>query len=174
MNRKYEKRAILLILLIFLVCGIVTGIRCLRRENTVSNRDSGGGVGLVIDPNEEDSVSHENADTAEQGVAISGQESMTIPANKKEIAVDFYNPQENEGLYYLTFELRLYNNNEQGYEVLYASGLVEPGKRINRITLSRELEKGVYEAVIHVQPYRMNEERTLTNNADMRIRLIVK
>ena len=58
--------------------------------------------------------------------------------------------------------------------MLYSSGLVEPGKHIQQITLSRGLEKGVYEAVVHVQPYRMSEARTLTNNADIKTVLIVK
>lgn len=105
---------------------------------------------------------------------IIGREALTISADTKEAAVDFVNPEENAQLYYLTFELRLYNDNGQDYEVLYTSGLVEPGKRIGSVTLSRELEKGVYNAVVHVQPYRMNEERTPTNNADMKMKLIVR
>lgn len=175
MNRKW-------LLLLFLLFVIVTGIILIYRgrydknrgEISVPNEKVSGGVGLVIDLNADNSPSQENESILEQGVVIAGRESMTIPANKKEVVVDFFNPEENEQLYYLTFELRLCNNNGEDYEVLYTSGLVEPGKYINRITLSRELEKGEYEAVVHVQPYRMNEEKTLTNNADMRIKLIVK
>lgn len=145
-------------------------------ENILKNGDSGEnqrGVGLTIDSNAQDKKTAENKDE-EQGVSISGRDSITIPANKKEITVDFYNPEENTGLYYLTFELRLYNNSVQGYEVLYTSELVEPGRHINHITISHGLKNGVYDAVIHVQPYRMNEEKALTNNADMKTKLIVK
>lgn len=181
-----EKWLVLLLLLILLLLGIVIGMLLSQRGKGVSHRkrytnssdcstaNSGEGVGLVIDPNAESGQSSENNNTTEQDVAISGRGSMTFPANKKEVTVDFYNPKENEGLYYMTFELRLNNDSEQGYEVLYTSELVEPGKHINRISLSRALEKGVYEAVVHVQPYRMKEEKTLTNNADMKTRLIVK
>ena len=102
---------------------------------------------------------------------IAGRGSLTFPAGKREVPVDFYNPEDNAETYYLTFELRLLVGEE--YETLYTSGLVEPGKHLYRITLSRELEPGDYEAVIHVQPYRMDEERKPTNNADMRIRLYV-
>lgn len=176
------KWSVLLLLLILLALGITIVIMLILKgkhggnmeQPTAPSGNLSGGVGLVIDPNAEKGTSHENESAEEQGVAISGRESMTIPADKKEIEVDFYNPEENAELYYLTFELRLYNNSEQDYEVLYTSGLVEPGKHINRITLSHGLEEGVYEAVIHVQPYRMNEERTLTNNADIKIELIVK
>lgn len=176
------KWLILLILLILLVLGIILRIMLFQGVNhggnlvemTVSPENLCEGVGLVIDPNEENYQLPENDNTEEQKVAISGQGTMVIPANKKQITVDFYNPKENTELYYLTFELRIYNNSKQGYEVLYTSGLVEPGKHINRITLSRKLEKGMYEAVVHVQPYRMNKEKTRTNNADMKIKLIVK
>ena len=190
MNRKCEKAKknskvklfVFLFLLILMLFGILTGIILIQRERCDKNRaeipvpteNTGGGIGLVIDANADSSSTYEYGDISDQGVVIAGWESVTIPANKKEAGVDFFNPEENAQLYYLTFELRLYSNSGQDYEVLYTSGLVEPGKHISRITLSRELEKGVYEAVIHVQPYRMNEEKTLTNNADMRIKLIVE
>lgn len=189
MNRECQKEeknsklkwSVLFLLLIIIILTISIGIVFLiikiRSVNTtkiiVSNENISGGVGLVINPDAENSISNEN-NTAEQGVAISGWGTMVIPAGEEEITVDLYNPKENDGLYYLTFELRLYNTSEQDYEVLYTSGLVEPGKHINKITLSHGLEKGEYEAVVHVQPYRMNKEKTITNNADMNIVIIVK
>ena len=89
-------------------------------------------------------------------------------------SVDFYNPVENEGYYYLTFELRILDDSDEGYEVIYSSQLVPSGKHIQQITLSRALEAGEYEAVVHVQPYKMDEAQTPTNNADMKTTLIVK
>lgn len=184
MDEKREKKKsrvkwlVLLLLLLLLLVGIAIIIILLQRKcngnTTVPTENPEDGVGLIIDPDAENSQSPENSDNEKYDVAISGWGSMTIPANQKEIAVDFYNPEENAELFYLTFELRLYNDSEKDYEILYTSGLVEPGKHINRITLSRGLEKGIYEAVVHVQPYRMNETKTRTNNADMKIKLIVK
>lgn len=190
MNWKYEeekksrkvKWTVLLLFLILLLLGIAIGILLVQgksnggdiAESNIPTENPGNGVGLIIDPNSETGLFSEKDNTAEQDVAISGRGSMTIPANKREIAVDFYNPKENEDRYYQTFELRLYDSSEQEYEVLYTSGLVEPGKHINRITLSRGLEKGVYEAVVHVQPYRMNVERTPTNNVNIKIKLTVE
>ena len=180
MNNRLKRR-VLWILLTFLILGIIILIIFLIKGchaeipgQTDSSDNPVGGVGLVIDPDGESSKPSENISSEEQGVAISGRSSITIPANEKDVKVDFYNPEENKDLYYLTFELRLFNDSKQGYEVLYSSGLVEPGKHIQQITLSRGLEKGVYEAVVHVQPYRMSEERTLTNNADMKTVIIVK
>ena len=87
--------------------------------------------------------------------------------------VNFHNPSANEGRFYLTFELRIPNDSEQGYEVLYSSGLVLPGMTILEIEMTRGLEAGVYNAVLHVQPYRMDEDLTPVNNADLKIALVV-
>lgn len=175
-----EKWIIFLLLFIFLMFGIIIGI--LLRQNkkychceiTDEITPSVSGVGITIDPNANNKQPSDTENADEQGVAISGRDYMTIPAGQREVAVDFYNPEENKELYYLTFELRLYDDNGQDYEVLYTSGLVEPGKHIGKITLSRALESGVYTAVVHVQPYRMDEQKSITNNADMKIYLIVK
>lgn len=108
------------------------------------------------------------------GVAIPGWGKLTIPVNtSKNIVVDFFNPDANTDKYYLTFELRIPANNAQGYEVLYKSGLIEPGKHIQKINLSRGLPAGTYNAILHVQPYRMSDKST-TNNADLKLELVVK
>lgn len=172
------KRIVFLLLLVLLLLGTAAGIGLMRHGRGSGNASApgkrpGGGVALVIDPDAESGLSYQDEAVLEQGVVIAGRDSMTIAADTKKVKADFRNPEENAKLYYLTFELRLCGNGSQDYEVLYTSGLVEPGKRIDRITLSRELEQGVYEAVVHVQPYCMNEERTPTNNIDMRIKLIV-
>lgn len=176
-----KKWIVLLLILILLMLGTVILIMLLHRGNYVENiveiivstEASGEGVGLVIEPGADGGWFSKRDNTLEQDVVISGRRTLTIPANTKEVTVDLYNPEENEGAYYLSFELRLYDGSESGYEVLYTSALVEPGKYIDRIELSRALEKGVYDAVIHIQPYRMNKEKTLTNNADIKISLVV-
>lgn len=175
-----EKFIIFLLLVIFLMFGIIIGILLCRNKKYCNCEladkitPSVSGAGVTIDPDASIKQPSNTENTDEQGVAISGRDYMTISAGQKETVVDFYNPEENKDMYYLTFELRLYDDNELDYEVLYTSGLVEPGKHIQKIILSRALEKGVYTAVIHVQPYRMDEQRSITNNADMKIYLIVK
>lgn len=176
-----KKWIVLLLLLLLMIIGTTILIVLLLRGNRGQNIEqvlvsieySADGVGLVIDPDAEAGRSSEADSAVEQDVAISGRRSMTIPANKKEVTVDFYNPEENDGAYYLSFELRLCNDSESGYEVLYTSGLIEPGNSIDRIELSRTLEKGEYDAIIHIQPYRMDEGKTHTNNADIKIALVV-
>ncbi|MBQ1180334.1 MAG: hypothetical protein IIX51_07190 [Methanocorpusculum sp.] len=131
------------------------------------------GGGLVIDPNAGDYVAPE-APKQEQGVAIPGWGSMTIPANTQVLdMVDFHNPIANDGLYYLTFKFCLLNANGEISEVLWESQAVPPGKHIQKITMSRGLPAGTYDAVVHVQPYRMSDQSP-TNSANMRTTLIVK
>lgn len=127
-----------------------------------------------IDKNAGVYVEPEITPTESVGVAIPGWGKLIIPANTTEnIVVDFYNPEVNADKYYLAFEIRLPDNSEQGYEVLYTSGLIEPGLHIQNISLNRALEAGTYEAIIHVQPYRM-ESKAPTNNADLKTELIVQ
>lgn len=131
---------------------------------------SSQGSGLVIDPNAGEYV----PPTAAPGVAIPGFGSMTIPANTKEvIGINLYNPEENDGWYYLTFKLSLLDENEQVSETLYESQLVPPGLYLQDITLSRGLAPGEYEAVMHVQPYRV-ADMSPTNNANLRLTIIVR
>lgn len=135
-----------------------------------SGEPASSGGKLNVDPNAGEYVAPETSKPEQSGgVAIPGWGYITIPAGETEVAVDFPNPEANADKYYLTFELRLKDTGE----VLYTSGLVPPGKHVQKITLSRALEEGTYKAVIHVQPYKMDAAQTPTNNADMETDLVV-
>lgn len=140
-----------------------------------SGDSSGDEGGLKIDTNAGDYVVPIVNSNIEPNVAIPGWGRITIPSGTTEItSVDFYNPEENEGLYYLTFELLLPDGDK--YISLYKSGAVPPGKHIQKITLNQTLGLGTYDALIHVQPYRINEDGSVgtpTNNANMGTTLVV-
>ena len=131
---------------------------------------SSQGGGLMIDPN-----ATENLTVVQPpGVAIPGFGKMTIPAYTKELkGINLHNPTDNEGWYYLTFKLCLLDKNEQVSEVLYESQLLPPGQYIQDITMSRGLAPGTYEAVMHVQPYRI-ADKSPTNNMDYIVTIIAK
>ena len=162
---------ILLIILLILLAFLLGRCSCLNNDGPALptiNQDAPN-----VDPNAGDYVAPETTPGVAGGVAVPGWGKLTIPANTKDnIVVDFYNPEQNADKYYLTFEIRIPSNNELGYEVLYTSGLVEPGKHIQSISLTRGLEAGEYDAIIHVQPYRMGT-KAKTNNADLKTKLIV-
>ena len=128
------------------------------------------GAGLVVDPN----AGEYKPGILEQGVVIPGFGELTIPPYTREIkGIDLYNPIENEGLYYLTFELSLLDENDVILETLYASQLVPPGLYLQDITLSRGLSPGKYNAVMHVQPYYIADLNP-TNNVNLKMTIIVK
>lgn len=130
---------------------------------------SSQGGGLMIDPD-----AGEYVKPVVPGVTIPGFGEMTIPANTKELkGINLHNPSKNEGWYYLTFKLSLLDKNGEVSETLYESQLLPPGLYIQDITLSRGLAPGTYEAVMHVQPYRI-ADNTPTNNANMRVTIIAK
>lgn len=131
---------------------------------------------LEIDPNAGELLTPTPAPT-EPGVAIPGWGSITLPAGVTEAATTLKNPEANEGWYYLTFEMRLptvdEETGEESYEVLFTTGLIPPGQYCNQVTLTRALEPGEYNVILHVQPYRMSD-KTPTNNADTETMLIVE
>lgn len=133
-------------------------------------------VELEIDPNAGELITPTPAPT-EPGVAIPGWGSITLPAGVTEAATTLKNPDANAGWYYLTFEMRLptvdEETGEESYEVLFTTGLIPPGQYCNQVTLTRALEPGEYNVILHVQPYRMSD-KTPTNNADTEMVLIVE
>lgn len=169
-ENKKKKTLILLLLFFLLTIGVSLSIGI----NIGGDNNSNGGVNLEIDKNAQVVPPTTNKVSSSSGVAIPGWSKIIMPANTKTIAVDFFNPEVNKDLYYLTFELRLLDSSEKGYETLYASDLVSPGLHIQEITLSRELEVGEYDGIIHVQPYRMDVNKTATNMADLKTKIIVK
>ena len=87
-----------LFLLIFILLGILTGIILIQKEGCGKGRtetpalikNTGGGIGFEIGTNKENRPPYEYDTVLDQGVVIAGRESITIPANKKE--VDFLIP----------------------------------------------------------------------------------
>ena len=71
--------------------------------------------------------------------------------------------------YYMTFGLYLDENDE----LLYQSGLVEPGKYLQQMELSRALDPGTYAAYVVCQPYK-SDQKTKTNQGVVRIALNVQ
>ena len=167
-----EKKSLLvpiLVLIIFILLALLCFKSCGVEDNVVPNNQ----FDLEIDPNATDTPTYD-VGVSEGEIAIPGWGSITIPSDRTDVVVDFFNPIENKDKYYLTFELCIVNDSEEGFESLYTSGLCEPGSHIQNITLSRPLEKGRYEAFIHIQPYTMGEVQGKTNNANMKTELIVK
>lgn len=132
---------------------------------------------LDVDPQArpiiEEEVLPKSTSSGMRTVAIPGWNSISIPAGYENVYVSFYNPDVNTDLYNLTFEWRLLNDSEVGYEVIYKSGVIGPGESTKEIVLSKSFEVGEYETTIFVQPYKISDNSP-TNNANMNTKLIVK
>lgn len=86
-------------------------------------------------------------------VSIAGFKTLSIPANTKDVTVDFYNPSSNEGKFMMTFEL-LFPMPDGTNLSLYSSGLLEAGNHIRNISLAYPVPQGTYEnCILRVQPY---------------------
>lgn len=56
---------------------------------------------------------------------------------------------------------------------LYTSGLLEPGKGFESITLTQTLTTGSYDARVHYQAYTLDDKKTPLNSADSAFTLTV-
>ena len=61
-------------------------------------------------------------------------------------------------------EEALEEDNGMEYEMLYCTELVMPGEHVQEITLTRPIPEGEYNAYVHIQPYRMDDDITPTMN----------
>lgn len=102
-----------------------------------------------------------------EGIRIPGYPSITIPADTKEVTVNLMNPEGNPC--YFTFELVLKDSNE----TIYQSKMVEPGKAITEITLSRTLTAGTYPAVLKITTAALSDG-TAMNGANVETTLNVQ
>lgn len=178
-EKKKSKLKIAIIVLLVLILAVVT----VYAINTIRYRqyykESHKPTSMGIDPNQGEYVEQEKQKVdegqriKEPNITIPGWNELYFKANTTEInTVDLYNPDANKDWYYLTFELRLMLDDEN-YEVLYTSKLIEPGKHIQKITIDHALEPGEYKAKFFVQPYGMSD-RTKRNSVILATTIIVK
>ena len=136
--------------------------------------------GQTQDPSQkidDNQITGEEADAAKAdelpGIVIGGVMEIDAVAGEKVIKnINLRNDAANTGYYYLTYELRLPDGSEDGYETLFKTDLIEPGNVIQNIEISRALEEGEYDAYLFVQPYLISD-KTVLNNANMSTKLIV-
>ena len=163
---------IIVIALLIVIIALLAVI--LLRGNGGGRKAPENSSGVYIDQNAGKFTNRDEAPAdAVKGVVIPGWSYINLPAGQKTAdTVDFYNPEGNADSFYLTFQL-LIPDDKGGYESVYQSSLVEPGLHIQQIELTRALEAGSYDAILHIQPYTMDENRTATNNADLKTTLRV-
>ena len=101
------------------------------------------------------------------GIRIPGYPKITIPADTTDVTMNLKNPEGNPC--YFTFALVLTDNEE----TIYTSKMVEPGKAITEVTLSRALEAGEYPAEIRIITSSLKDGSAM-NGANVETVLVVE
>ena len=160
---KERKAALLPILaLIFILMSAISLVHIY--QNHTLSPESGG---LVFDRNAQpyDPSAGFDADGA-NGIAIPGYGNVYFPADETRVQLVLYNPEKNNCL----FRFELYIDDDT--KPIAATGLIEAGKAVESVTLSRPLKTGEYTLNIKVFPYTV-ENHTALNNALVRSKLYV-
>ena len=97
-------------------------------------------------------------------IAIPGYEKLDFAAGKTAQTVNLKNPQTND----CYFVLSLIINSE----TLWTSDYIEPGYAVKKLTLSRALDKGEYDAVLHYDCFTLNDKTPL-NGAEINLTIKV-
>ena len=111
-------------------------------------------------------VQPQNTGGVVPGIAIPGYKSITVDANKKDVKVNFQNPEGNPCYFEISLLL------DDGTE-LYKSKMVEPGKGLYDISLSEALAPGEYDAVVKYNTFSL-EGLAPMNGAEVKITLIAQ
>ena len=99
-------------------------------------------------------------------IAVPGFARMRIGADTQNVDVNLYNPAENPCYFKISLLL------DDG-TVLYESGLIEPGKGLYEITLSRALAPGAYDAVVKYETF-SPADMSVMNGVELNIKLIAE
>ena len=113
------------------------------------------GFGLCAGSGSDASTQEAKESDPPEGIRIPGYPSITIPADTKDVTVNLMNPEGNPC--YFTFTLVLKDTDE----TIYQSKMVEPGKAITQITLSKELSAGEYPAILKISTAAMDDGRAM-------------
>lgn len=125
------------------------------------------GPDMVAESEPDTVVESDSVAEKPEGIRIPGYPRITIQADTKDVTMNLINPESNPC--YFTFEIVL----TEGNETIYVSEMVEPGKAVTDVTLSRALEKGEYPAVIKITTTSL-EDGLAMNGANVETVLVVQ
>lgn len=157
-KKKISKLLLVMALALLLIVLIGVGYGYLNREKTQG--------GMILDENAEQYDPEASLETDGNGIAIPGYGVIYFPENETDVQITLYNPEQNTCL----FQFELYIDDES--QPIASTDLVEPGKAVSEVTLSRALEAGTYTLSIKVLTYAVDTFAPL-NNAMVRTQLSV-
>lgn len=160
------------------LAGLIAGMTHIIKT---SNEPNTTAPPLNIDQNQEVGEGKldlpEKIDTSSKDVTIVGIPEINFKANQKEQNVILTNHAKNEGICFMEFTIYLDKNSnkkvDNADEMIYKSGLVQPGYSISRFSINRTLDVGEYDAVVLQQPYSFDQARTKLNNMVVATKIVV-
>lgn len=100
-------------------------------------------------------------------IAIPGYEYLSLEAGTKKQSIALNNPETNTCYFLISLYL------EDG-TLLWRSEYLAPGEVSEAMELNQKLEPGTYNAVLHYDCFRMNQELSPLNGAETKLTLSVK
>lgn len=123
---------------------------------------------LAVDPSAQDwEKPLEDQSGGKEGMKIPGYQELIIAADSLNAQIPLINPEGNRC--YFMYELVIDGQEEP----LYTSKLIEPGKAVTDLSLTRSLSAGEYSATLKVIPYAM-DRKTKLNSANIYTTLLVQ
>lgn len=147
-----------------LLCAVVALIFFFGKSAAVNTVSQGG---LFWEERAQDYALSAPLPSSGQGdIAIPGYSTVYFPAGETLVPMTLYNPAQNACL----FQFALYLEGEE--EPIASTGLIQPGKAVQEITLARPLAPGDYTLNIQVNTY-TSDMQTALNNAFVKAELRV-
>ena len=159
----------------FIAAGAILMVSFLGQKDIVAIEDeqiAAGGVEEAALPDlEEGAVDWEGVKPANTGgltagIAIPGYKSISIEAGATDVKVNLQNPEGNPCYFVISLLL------DDG-TALYQSKMIEPGKGLYEIELSKALAAGEYPATVKYETYSLDSLNPL-NGAEVKITLIAE
>lgn len=178
---EYRRFNFLLLILLGLMLAAVTVVslnwnRWVGNNTPVVSQPIGG-IGYEV--GQTNKPTDPNTPTAEPisfpSITMPGYSEIKIPANTTNInTISLYNPSQNEGWYDLTFQIYVDTNNDGEYELIYESGKVAAGYRIDGFEINQPLNAGTYNAKMMFHAYYVEDDTIPLNNGAITVPLVVE
>lgn len=159
--RRYGKYLLLvLVILAALAAGISLGKQKADNADTAQS-------GVVLDPSAEPIPHTDAEESAAEGIRIPGYVTIQADASDQQAMVDLMNPEGNPC--YFEYEISYADSGD----LIYQSGLIQPGMCINGFPLQHVPEEGDYPITIAIHTYSLKDGTTPMNGAEVRASLHV-
>ncbi len=136
----------------------------------------------ILDSNQQEGLGQldlpSKLDVTNKKITTTGIVEMRFKAGQKEQNFILTNSAKNEGVCFMTFTIYIdanaNNKIDEADEMIYESGLVQPGYSISKFSINRALDAGEYKVLVLEQPYSYDQERVKLNNMVVSTKIVAE